>query len=370
MLAPRPGATATVVIHFASGAVDDALPGATRVAQQALLAANARLDLRGYAADVHAAGATLDVRTGQRDAWFALTTDRRDFPRLARPLLEAVLAPRFLPARMPDVIARAALDVPARPDALQFLTQLDLADARYMNPDVGTPEEVEAIAAQHVVRALAERLSAANATVVFAGAFDRDAVLVWTRALQGGRSSPGGRAELPVPFSTRRGAAQELHILAFPLTLRDAADSAAARVAAALLHDELWTSFRRRGVAYSFEVDAIHRRWIDVLVLMLAANDPSVDMGGALGEAVNRLRTGTFGDRELERARAAVQRELSLVDSDPSALALELARGGPVWHGSGVVHALAQLDRLALAAQLRSWLDPSRAITIYLGPRP
>jgi predicted Zn-dependent peptidase len=371
ILAPRDVQTATVVICFATGSADDALPGLTRVAQQALLAANARLDVRRLGMDLHAAGAAFHIATEQRDAWFMLTADRRDFAELAQRLLDAVLAPRFLPGRMAEATARGVLDAPGGMDALHLLTVVDMAaDARFLNPDVAKPDEVEAIVAEDVEPVLSSRLSPANATVAFAGGFDRREVSLWMGRYRGGRAESKGRAQLVAPFSTRRSAPHEVHVLAFPLQIDDPGQAAAARVTVALLHDALWRTFRTRAVAYSFDVELIHRTWIDALMLSLAGNDPSSDLGAALREAVDRVREGKLDDRDFERARGAARGDLVAVDRDAPALALALARGGPSWQGPAVAEALDGLRRASLLENLQSWMVPERAIRLYLGPQP
>jgi predicted Zn-dependent peptidase len=371
LLARRAGARAALVVSFAAGSVDDgSVVGLTRVAQHALLAANARLDLERLALDVHATGAALQLLTGPRDASFLLAADRRDFGPLAARLLEGLLEPRFVPARLGRATARALLDAPGEPDLLQVVTMLAAEDTRYGNPAVGQRNEIEAIDADQVARHLAGPLSPAAATIVVAGSFDRDELIRQVRRFRGGRSAAPATPRLAVPFSARRPAARELNLLAYPLSIQGARQAAAARIAARLLDGVLWRRFRGAGVGYSFAAQAYRTRWLDLLAIALPAHDSSSDLGAALREVVREVRRGEFGDADLERARAAVRGELRRVDADPVALARELGASGALWHSAAVAREVEALRREDVVNAVAPWLDDVRSVSLYLGPRP
>jgi predicted Zn-dependent peptidase/Zn-finger nucleic acid-binding protein len=370
LLAPRSGQTAAVLVRFACGAVDDATPGLTRMSQHALLAANQRLDLARYTIDLHAAAATLQMTTGLREAAFLLTADRRDFPLLARRLLDALLDPRFVADRMPAATARASLDAAAAPEMLEILAPIAVQDGRYLNAPVARRSEIEAITAEQVADHLEGLLSPANATVVLTGAFNRDEALLWLRRDREGRAVPSARARMVVPFSTRRPSPREVHVLAFPLSVAGPRDAACARVAQHLLSDALWRMFRETGVGYSHEVSASRTHWMDVLILTLAAHDTSSDLGAVLRDTVAKVRYGRFEVREFDRARSAVRGDLLATDADPRQLARELGSGGANWHGAALAAELERLDRAAFVDVVRPWLDASNSVYVYLGRDP
>jgi len=371
VLARRAGRQAALVVSFAAGSLDDGnLVGLTRVAQHALLAANARLDLGRLAIDLHAAGATLDLRTTQRDASFVLVADRRDFGALSARLVEALLAPRLAPERMPAAVARARLDGAEEPDLLQLVAMLAAEDTRYINPVVGRRTDIEAVTAEDVAEHLAGPLSPAAATVVAAGSFDRDELVRLVRRFKGGRTPAASRPQLAMPFAARRKSARELNLVAHPLTIASPRDAAAARLTARLLDDVLWKRFRGVGVGYSHSAGAYRTRWMDMLVVAVPARDASSDLGAALRAAVHDVRDGTFSDADLLRARRAVRGELRAVDGDPAALAETLATAGPIWHGKRIAAEVETLPREALTTALRGWLDDATSISLYVGPNP
>lgn len=370
LLTHREGGTAALVIRFACGAVDDDLAGQTRLAQHALLAANARLDLAQFTDDLHAAAATLHMTTGARDATFVLTADRRDFPLLARRLATALLDPQFLPDRLQQAVDRARLDDPGEPDLLQTLATVAGDDVRYGNSAVASVEELDAITVGHVARHLKGRLSPANAVVVVSGSFQRAETVRMLRAFRGGMPSAKRRVRLAVPFETRRASPHEYHVLAFPLSIDGPRQAASARLVGEVLSNALWRRFRRAGLGYSQEASAIRNDWIEVLVLFVAARDAGVDLEPVLREVVAEILEGKLSEADLERARAAVRAQLLKTDAEPEELALMLASAGPVWQSRELAAELERLDRPALLDTVRRWLDPGSSIYVYLGSEP
>jgi predicted Zn-dependent peptidase len=373
LLARRPGPVATLRVTFAAGSVDDGgILGLTRLAQHALLVANRRLTPREFLLAVHAGDARLELETTQRDCSFVLTADKRDFLPLARLLLDALLAPKLDPARLPDAVSRAVLDGRGNHGIVGLLTSVTTADdGRYLNPPHAGREDLETITPATVARHVAGRLSPANATVVVTGAFDDAEVKRLLRTYAGGSRSGRVPLVLPVPFKTRRGAGSELQVLAYPLRLATAEDAAAARVARELVDVELWRRFRANGLAYSHDDEVIRSFWLDLLLVAVPARDQSgLDLEGQLRGPGEWIRTGGFPDAELERARSAALAALAEEDEDPGALAAALARGGPQWHGPDVGAAIRAVDRKRLLSWAETALAPGNSIYLYFGPRP
>jgi predicted Zn-dependent peptidase len=375
ILARRPGRLATLHIRFAAGAVEDGgRAGLARLTQHALLSSNRRVDMTALLMGVHAAAGDLVMETHLRDCGFTLTADRRDFPELARQLATAVLSPQLEARRFPAALARALLDGRRKGGDATLLSQvatLVVDDPRYQNEPHGDRDSLESLTFQDVQAHLRGPLAPANATVVVTGGFDRDEILRLLRSFGGGQASPPSHPSLGLPFRARRAAAQETHVLGYTLRLETPRDAAAARLAAALLDDEFWRRFRQVGVGYSYVVAPLRSAWLDLLVVLLPAHDPSsLDLAPQLLDAVQRLRAGGFDDAQLARARGAARARLAEADRHPVALARLLADGGPDWHGKAVDDELAALDRATLAEVFSRWLTPERTITVYMGPTP
>jgi predicted Zn-dependent peptidase len=375
VLARRPGEVATLAVVFSAGGVDDgARSGLTRLAQRALLEANRKLAWEPFVIALHAAHAELEVDTGLRECAFTLTAHRKDFGALARQLAEALLAPRFDPALLPRALARALHDGREPGHGTGLLTEVAstaIDDARYKNQPLGDREQLEMFGADEVAAHLRGPLAPARATVVATGAYDRDELLRLLRRYRGGAAAAPERPALSVPVAARFRSAREAHVMAFPVRLAGAREAAGLRVLAGLVEQELWRGFRRMGVAYSFTVAPVVSPWLDLLLVVLPAQDGSaIALDGALREAVERVRAGGFDDETLGREKAAALAALRAADADPPALAAALAAGGPGWHGAPVAAALEGLDRAAVQQLAKAWLDPGRAVSLDFSPRP
>jgi len=206
---------------------------------------------------------------------------------------------------------------------------------------------------------------------VVTGDFDRDEILRLARSFRGGQARPVSRPTLGIPFRTSKPSSSEVNIRAYQVKLETPHDAAVARVAAALLDDELWRRFRQAGLAYSYTAAPLRSAWLDLLAVIVPARDPSsLPLSGYLAETVDRVRAGAFDDLQLARAKRAAQASLAADDRSPPALAQVLANGGVTWHGRAVADELLTLDRSALVAELGRWLAPDRSLVIYLGPTP
>ncbi|MBI5068574.1 MAG: insulinase family protein [Deltaproteobacteria bacterium] len=374
VLARRPGQQATLRISFAAGAVEDgSRRGLTRLTQQALLAANRRVDYQALHLEIHGAAASLSVETELRESAFTLTADWRDFPGLARSLAEAVLAPRVDVKAMSRARARAVLDgkLPGRGSGLpHLLASLMVEDGRYLNEPYGDGDTPGTISSRDVQAHRERYLAPGNATVVVTGRFDRDEMLRFLRTFRGGRRSESGRPVVQLPVRARRRSSAETYLLAYPLALQSARGAATARMACAVLHAELWKRFREVGIGYTFEVFALRDRWADLLVLVVPAHDPSsVDLGSHLLEAIEAVKAGRFADDAFERARSTALAEMLELDRNPEALARELDAGS-AWHARATAEAIRNVARADFVADVSAALAGDRALVAYFGPRP
>ncbi len=373
VLARRPGDEATLRISFLTGAVDDGdSSGLTRLAQNAILEANARGDADHLATALFAAHATLSVETGLRDCAFTLTAGKQDFERLATRVAEIVLAPRIRPNRFPRALERTLADVrePGRGGGfIHLLASTVVADYRYQNRPYGDPGQLKSIRQAQVEAHLAGPMSSANATVVVTGAFDRDVLLRTLRRFRGGVRRDVPRPVIQVPIRSRYSSEHEVHFLAYPLSLGSPRASAATRILAAFLEDRLLHRLRRLGIGYSVAVVPAHTPWIDLLLVAIPAHNPSaIDLSPHLDEATEHVRAGKLGEEAYARARSHVEQVLRRVDRSPLDLATELG-GGIDWYGPAMVASLRAMKRQEFLEIAGPWLAPSNSIHIVFTPR-
>lgn len=375
LLARRPGRLATIRILFGAGAVEDGeRRGLTRLTQHALLAANRRLDHEALLLDVHAAAADLRVETGVKDSAFVLTADRRDFPRLAKQLAAAVLSPRLDSTRYSRAAALAMIDG-RQPGGgatlLSLVASLTMDDGRYLNEPFGERGALESLTFDDVAEHLDRFMSPAQATVIVTGRFDRDDMLRFLRGFRGGRATVPSRPNVTLPIRIRKRAENETYLLGYSLQLSTPRDAAAARLAAALIDTELWKRFRDAGVGYTFTVTPVRTPWLDMLLVLLPAHDPSaLDLSSHVLDVIERVRTGRFDDARLDHCRKAALAELEEEDRDPGALARALSRHGETWHGPKVVDALRAMGRAEFIGAISPALERERSLFAYFGPSP
>lgn len=375
VLAPRPGNRAALVVRFDAGVVEDGdAPGRTRLAQHALLLANRRCAYADLMREVFAADGSLRVETGLREARFVLEADARGFDRLAATLLDALLAPELDPRRFQRARERAfndERDSTGRSGLLGLLATKVIDDHRYGNPPFGELHSLENVSLEDLRRHLAGPLSPANATVVVAGAFDPRPVRAAAARHAGGTRPDLPAPPLATPFSLQIPAAREIYVVAFPTRFDSPERTAAARLASALLSERLHRALRDRGVGYSESVFPEHRRWVDLLFVGLPAHEPrDVPLGTLVDEELAAVRDATFDDAALARNRAGVLAELEAEDRHPEALARTLADDpSRAWYGAEVAARVKDLDRAALARDLRAVLAEDRAIRILYTPR-
>jgi predicted Zn-dependent peptidase len=373
VLAKRPGATATMLVSFGAGSVEDeSTPGLARVCQHALLEANQRGSYEALVTQAFAAGAHLAIETGLHEATFALTADRRDFAPLAELLATMTLAPRIDPRRFPVAVERALQDEsePGKgANLLALLTSTVLADWRYQNLPYGD-RSLEGISQEIVEEHLQGPMSPGNAVVVVAGNFDRDRMLRFLRRFSGGGPRPPERPRFDLPLNARFAAGRETHLLAYPFVVATPAQAAAARVLASAMEERLVQRFRGAGVGYSLRVWQVHTAWLDLLLLVLPAHDPSeLDLGPVFREVVEEVREGRLPPDLFERNRQHALRRLRATDRNPTELAEELAGGAGPWYGPSTAEALRTLSRDAFVASAAAWLAPSSSIYVLFTPK-
>lgn len=374
VLARRTGRIATLVVRFDTGSVDDGgQAGITRLAQHVLLSANGALDFPKFGAEVLAAAGSLDLETGLRSCTFVLTADRRDFGTLAPRLLAALLAPRLDRSRFALAQKRALHDGAAPGHGgglLELIVSTAVNDLRYKNPPFGDPDQIELTSPEAVERLLAGPLSAANATVVVAGSFDRDALLLRLRKVRGGKRTPLEAPPLELPVRAGWRFPTELHVVAWPVRLREPRDAAAARILRELVDRALWDRFREAGATYSFQVELARSPFLDLFVAALPLRNPSgVDSVAHMLSAVKKVREGAFDDTRFERARALALGRLAREDQEAAEVAEALARGATPWLGAEVDAALRALDRRAFQEAAAAWLRDGSLIGLHFGPQ-
>jgi len=373
VLARRPGPSATIVISFEAGSVEDErTPGLARVTQHALLGANARGSYEDLLTRAFAAGAQLDVDTGLREATFTLTAERRDFAPLAEQLALMALAPRIDPRRFPAAVERALHDErePGRgTDLVALLASVAVTDSFYQNPPYGD-RSLDAITQDMVEEHLRGPMSPGNAEVVVTGNFDRDRMLRFLRRFAGGEKQPRARARFDVPLNGQFAADLETHILAYPFEVRSPAQGAAARILAAVLEDRLLQRFRGAGVGYSLLSRHSHSSWHDLLLLVLPAHDPAeTDLAPLFRAVVEEVASGALPAESFRLNRDHVWNKLRQIDRDAPRLAQELQGGGESWYGPAVGEAARTMSQSAFASTVSPWLGPESSIYLLFTPK-
>ncbi|TQF16155.1 insulinase family protein [Myxococcus llanfairpwllgwyngyllgogerychwyrndrobwllllantysiliogogogochensis] len=377
VLAPREGArTATLVVLFSTGRFDEGGDtGLTRLSQHALLEANLRGDYGKLTRELFGADASLELFTGLRQSGFVLESNSGDFDRLARQLLETLLAPKLIPSRLEATAERTTQD-PGLTSSEDFLeTRLAIAlsdDPRYAAAPPGNPSSAQSISPETVERHLAGAFSPRNATVIAAGTFDAVALRRTLARFKGGIPSPVARLQIQLPVKRQLPAHSDVNVLAFPVKLTTASESAALRVVGPMLRRRMEQRFRTMGVGYAQDASPLLTPWMDALVLTLPASDPSaLDLGPYLLQEVAEVREGRVTADEFAAAQGAALTRLRLEDQHPRAVALTLAGSlqTPAWYSAEVEHSLSSLSPEGLARLVEPWLREDRLVHLLFSPR-
>jgi len=368
VLAPRPGATAVMLVTFAAGSFDDGQrPGLTRLAQHTLLEANERGDYGELLAEVFRSGGRLDMETGVHDAQFVLTADARDFGTLAPRVARMLLAPVIDRGRFPLARARAHQDerqLGKGATLLPFLAQVAFTDARYQTNPYGD-SSIQDVEADEVAVHLRSALTPANATIVLTGSFDRALMLRELARFAGGAARPRERPELTLPLSSMIPSGVEMRILGYPFAVRSPTEAAAVRILAELLQQRILERFRGEGIGYSPTVWPVHTTWLDVLLLVLPAHDALTDLSSAMREVVDEVAGDRLPEGLFERARGYAYESLRWIDRHPRELAAELTTP---WYGKSTAEAARSMSRQELITTAAPWLSSKRAISVVFTP--
>lgn len=383
VLAPRAAEDAVMVVSFAVGSVDDGIKsGLTRLTQHMLVDGNARERGGALRRDLYAAAADLEITTEVRRSTFRLRAPKAAFPALAERLLEALFRPKLDEKQLPRMKRLTRNDelVPGgREDAVSFLAGSLLmaegggeAGADYSNSPYGDADVIARLTFADVEEHARWKLTPANATVTFTGAFDGGRLARKVASYQGGERRPLARPDVTqyLPLAFDRASPRELYLQAHVVTLETPEQAAAARLLAALLEERLANVLRKKGVSHRLEAYVLRREWLDLLVVevpITAGRGDGVDV--ELRSLLGALRDGSFAPGEFERNRAYALTQIARDDEDPARLASALdAAGRATWHGEEVRAALEGMAQAVFLANARAWLDDKRTVRVTLAP--
>lgn len=213
-------------------------------------------------------------------------------------------------------------------------------------------------------------LSPANARVVLVGQFDPAHIKEVLDHLRGGIPVAREILKPDLPLSLEAFAPSEIQLIAMPVRIHDATDTAALRLAASLIGEELEKSFRGAGVGYSCLSEVELTPWMDALWVILPAHDPSgLNLKPYLIGAIDRVRNGKITPERFELHRQIVARQLEAINAEPVSLARAVneAHGLP-WVDSEVGAALAQLTRKTFDLRMADALQPDRGLYVRFSP--
>jgi len=371
VLAPRPGATAVMLVSFAAGSFDDGQrPGLTRLAQHALLEANERGDYGDLLASVFRGGGRLEMETGVHDAQFVLTADARDFGALAPVVARMLLSPVIDRERFNLARARAHQDerqIGKGATLLPFLAQVAFSDARYQTNPYGD-SSIQDIEADEVAAHVRSVMTPANATVVLTGAFDRSRMLSELARYAGGTPRRLERPELTLPLSSMIPSGVEMRILGYPFAVTSATEAAGVRILGEILQQRIIERFRGEGVGYSPVVWPVHTSWLDVLLIVLPAHDALTDLSSDMREVVDEVSGDHLAAGLFERGRSHTYESMRRTDTHPRELASELTTPEVPWYGRATAESARAMTHREFIGMVAPWLSAKRIISVVLTP--
>lgn len=384
-LAPRPTPTATLVIRFPVGSVDDGLaPGLTRLAQRVLLHANSTEDTRRFHQDLYAAGATLETITQVRECGFELTASKEAFPDLAARLLRLVLAPKPLVKEL--AVARTMamndqVDDASNAHLIGFLAGKIMVmesgeDGGDFNaPVYGDPEMLRQITFPDVKKHLLAKFGPMNATVLATGGFEKEPLLAALAPLSGGKRTKAlPRADLQgrLPLTYDLPYNREMHLRVFVMKLVDDTSVAAAHVLAGVLNEHIMWKLRRMGITYSTGTLPVVQEWMDGMVILIPiSGGQDLQTDKIIQDAVKEIQEGKLPDGFYLRERAATLASLAAAERDSVSLASLLAtdNGRREWINQTVVDRIGTLDQATFQATVGPWLEEKSTISFIFGRR-
>jgi predicted Zn-dependent peptidase len=369
VLAPRPGREATIRIQFGSGSYHDGdTPGLTRLTQFVLLSASAHEIYQHFALDVYRAGGSLDISTGVSESAISLHAPAPLFDDLAARLIRLCLAPKIdadqFEAAKSGVLGRR--DDEDLDELSTVLAAMAFNTPGFNNDPLGEADAVRMLALGDVRRHLKGPMASANATVVVAGAFDKDRMRRMLQPIEGGSRLvfPRPKEELAGTYRVKAGI--NLRFVAYPFTLRGAEDAAAAHLISALIEEYLFEEFRAAGVAYELAVVPRHLPWLDfVLIVVPFGNSERPKIGELVGEKVSELLNEKLSEEALERNKRHVLRNFASIDRTPALLAVaQGSADGNEWIGPGIADLVRQMTRERLVEIVRSSLSIAHAVQL------
>jgi predicted Zn-dependent peptidase len=372
MLAQRPGPRAALVVRFQVGSVDDATrdgpaAGLGHVAQLAMIHANRRLDAIEMAKEVFASDGELAVVTGLETCEFRLEAARGDFDRLADRLVSALLDPAIQGGAAFEAVRDKALHdrrAGRGGEGVEEIARVVVPEAAYRAPPNGDRDVLERLTPEDVRGHVARWFVPANATLVFAGAFDARKAEALARRFAGGARATRVALAVATPMAMMSPSRRELYVAVFR---RPAPVPPAAWLLAAIL-DERLEALRDRGVTYAYSVEVTGAAWLSGLALIVPVAEGDGPAAMREVEAIlAELRSGKVTQEELVRNREHLLGELERIDGSAAELARELSRGSGTF-GPEQVAALERLDAAEVARTAAELLREDAAIRVLFSP--
>lgn len=383
LVARRDAPDAALYVQFRTGAADEREDeqGVTRLAQHAMLGANAVDDFASFATAVYDAGGSLEIDTSVRRSGFLLVAPKGAFDALAARLLKMALAPRFTEDGFPAVVRRTMndqLEPGGQADLLAFVAgrvlkaQGTSSGGEYNNPLYGDPEIIRELGLDVVARHVATKMTPANAVVVAAGAFDERRLRAALAPLKGGVQRAAERPDVRgyLPIESDSWSPREVHLHLQVVDVANARDMAAAHLLAQMLDHRVRWTLRDQGLAYATGVMPVTEEWMDFLVVFApVSNTGRKEVLPVLQQILADVQGGGFTDAELAQARGAATGALAAVDADPARLARALAVRNErhPWIDEAVVEAVRTMDRATLTTFAGKWLSRDTSVNFLFG---
>lgn len=361
VVAERASERASLKVSFRVGSFDDGTDaGLTRLAQRALLLANARFDHVAFERALREGAGSLEVLTSAHEASFVLHAPSATFDALAKQLIDGLLKPRPIPERFP-VAVRATLQdelVPGDPRAWlhQVLTMV-MPSPGYQTPPHGERSTLLGITPRDLTERLKTAFTPANATVTAAGAFSLSKLKKTLRRYRGGKlrdrlapiRASNGEVMMPAFFET--------HVIGFPVTLREPSDAATLAIARERIASSLFFELRREGLTYSSGARVYQNMrgtWLQAWVTANPHRHHEAQL--KMTEVFDHLLSSEQIGISFEQARAQAASSMRRNDREPSHL-IHVIADDPVLHSRSV---LEQID-VTTEADFGRWAKRSLA---------
>jgi predicted Zn-dependent peptidase len=376
--AHRDAAEAVLLLRFAGGYADEVTgSGIPLVGQHALLTAHRKVKLEAVVGAFHGGGtAELTTSLGPHESVFMLRAHRKELLDAAETLCTLVFSPAFDPGAFAGAVERSMVNGAPRLPFHDLVARLSMFtfvnDARY-RPEVN-PDQVEGVILATVKRHAAAVYTAGNATAIATGGFPVGGLDSLLDRFSGGERIVVRPPKLALPVSHRFRGRQERHEFFFPIEMGSPKAVAAARVAAALLQEQVEQRIRRLGHAVIPESRLISTETFRGLAVVVP-DHPQLgsDLGALVRQEATVLREARSLPEDIAAARAEAARRLLEVDGRPARLAEELlaglqAQAGGEWLGPGSVKDIQALTDQELVELVGPSLSPNRSVHLYYSP--